>query len=548
MANQPHFHDFQDELGGHNRVSNYNELLKRAQQKKADYERTKVWVSEQGSIDDFVSIKPSKELALVEYYSSMSDVEIAPEVKEFWTTQQQGLANIDIKGPQTKYLNAYEQWQKLVEDMDDDKRSQYGVNNFHKEEADAKHNIKEAQRRVREANKRIRDTEDEVNPFAAIIGAATGMNHDFRKLVEARHAKKEAKRGVKEAKLRLQAVRERKALLQERLSKQKVKEYMLLDTMNDALGEMAINQEAAAKIDENSKKYAQSLHKQYETIDKFKSIQKLKQGNLNDPSKRTLLKDNNKELFDSLEALPDSLPKNSFKVSLEGPLTLPDNSNRLSEIDEKIAEIQTHLPAGIDLEDLPNEIAKYKLKETDTKDTIEAEKATLDPNSQEYKRLEMKQKHLELQEKVETCKKNIETLKQEMVNADTDNKRQAILKKLSKEKQIFDILKTELDKDPYSQTINGLEEIQKLQSERTSINSQSNMNIQNLDDISTQLESSNFSIDRRTPLATTYSLIVQAIERSKQENLKKLEKNHQKLPLEKEDDEPEQPNQGDGRQ
>lgn len=358
---------------------------------------------------------------------------------------------------------------------------------------------------------------------------------------------------------------------------------------------MAINQEAAAKINENSKKYAETLHRQYETIDKYKSIQKLKQSALKDPSTSVLLKNNNPELFASLENLPDNLPENAFKVTLKGPIQLPDNSSKIAEIDKKIEEIKATLPDGVNLEDLPNELENFKLKDTDTKDSIEAQMASLDKDSAEYKKLEMKRDHLALQDSIRETEQTIEQLKIDIKTGDTEETRNAIkskiqaekdnvmqtvkdpkqqermisnletkeqklledlqrkqqkqLKDLAAKKQVLAMLKNDLSVDEYSKSLKSLEdlqrkadEIKKLLDEKTALEDQTSF--QNLDSISSGLETSSVQTQTGT-LATVYNLITQAIERRKEHEVKALEEKHKKLPLEKNQDEQEQnPNEG----
>ena len=353
---------------------------------------------------------------------------------------------------------------------------------------------------------------------------------------------------------------------------------------------MALNQEAAAKINENSKKYAETLHRQYETIDKYKSIQKLKQSSLNDPSTCVLLKNNNPKLFASLENLPDNLPKNAFKVTLKGPIQLPDNSSKIAEIDKKIQEIKATLPDGVNLEDLPNELENFKLKDTDTKESIEAQMASLDKDSDEYKKLEMKRDHLALQDKIKKTEQTIEQLHIDIRTGDTEESRNAIktqiksekdnvmktvkdpnqqakmiknleekeqkllkdlqrteqqqLKNLAAKKQVLAILKNDLSVDEYSKSLKSLEdlqrkadEIKKLLDEKTNLEEQTSF--QNLDSISSGLETSSVQTQTGT-LATVYNLITQAIERRKENEVKALEEKHKKLPLEKNQDEQKQ--------
>lgn len=542
--NQPQFHDYSDALDGKHRVNNYDELLRRAQLKKADLMRTKAWVQEQASIDDYVSIIPSAELALVEHYSAMPEVEMDPGIKEFWLEKQDALGKIDLQGPQEEYMSAYKEWQELVEIMDDKKRAELGSGGIAAAERQAKQGIKDAKERLKEAKQRSRDVESDVSPFSVMLGALTGANKDAKTYMEAKKGVGKAKKGLKDARKRLAEIRERKADLKEKQDKYSVKEHMALEKMNDALEKMANNQALAAEIDANSKEFAQKLHQQYQTIDKFKSIQTLKQSTLNDVDTRNSLKLSNPELFEALEGLPESLPAKSIKVTLDGPIQLPDNTSKIADIDSKIEDIKKHLPSGVNLDNLEsiaNEITKLKLKETDTKDSIEAEMSTLDPSSQEYKQLEMKRNHLVLQEKYNNTKKTIEQLKRDIVSADPKNQ-QRLLKKLSDQQQILGMIKEQLDKDPYSKTLKGFEDLQSLMQQKEALKSQDNL--QNLDDISTQIEASNLPAQSST-LSQAYELIIKAIEEQRQKSLLKLEKKYQKLPLEKNQEQAE-PDQNDG--
>lgn len=232
---EPKFQDYANSLDGKHKVNNYDELLKRAQLKKADFMKTKAWVQEQGSIDDFVSVKPSNELALIDHYNSMPDVEVQPEVAEFWHAQQDALGKLDLQGPQTEYLSAYKEWQELVDIMDQKKRDELGVNNFDVQEEQAKRQIKEARKGVKEAKRRAKDVEYEVTPMSVFLGGITGSNKDAKTFMDAKTGVRKAKRNLKEAQRKLQEIRERKEIIQEHKDELGVKEHMALDKMNDAL-------------------------------------------------------------------------------------------------------------------------------------------------------------------------------------------------------------------------------------------------------------------------------------------------------------------------
>ena len=473
--NRPVHHGYADMLGTNptQKNLNYDELVRRAKQRQTDLERTKAWIQEEASIKEYAKI-PSEELATIAHYSNMPDVEIDSGVSEYFKTQQEELAKIDFASPQQEYLSAYQEWQRYLESLDDRRRDELGVNNIDQREEQAQRSVSQAQQRLKDARRRVKDMQDDVDPFKAMIGAITGANKDSRTVRDAYRGVKEAKRGLKDARRNLQAVRESRAALEEKKASLSAKEYMVLKRMSDAQYKMAFTRETARQIVEGGKGGAQKsedvrkrLHDQYQLIDKYKAIQALKTGNQY-VAISNHLKATDPALLQKLESIPTNLPAQTFKVTLDGPLQIPSQADKIADVDKKIADVQSKLPAGINMNDLTAEILALKLKDTDNVAGLEAQMSSLDPTSKEYKQLEMKKDHLTLQAQVDAKKAEIMTLKNELATLDPSDQKafRAKYQTLQNAKVNLELLQEKLSKDPYSRTLSGLEELQKLTEER----------------------------------------------------------------------------------
>ena len=501
----PKFHDFKDMLNKNQVNLNYDELLARHKQKKIDFERTKADIeNNDANLEKYIAI-PRHELALVEHYSSIPEVEIAPEVKELWETQSDELAKVQEKmeTPKAEHLRAYESWQDLVEQMDEKRRSDLGLNgDWNYKEANAKEGIKEAKEKVKSAEKAKSDVEYEVDPIKAAIGFFTGNDpKSILKKQEARKALSDANKNLSKAKRHLAEIQEQRAHLAESRDKLTVKEYAVLEKLADAKEMMAEHQLTAEQISNRPelKTIQEALHKQYELIDKYKSIQSFKNSSQY-ASIYSYLKINDKSLAESLSGIPDNLSAKSFKVTLTGPLQLPSQAQKIEDTTKKIEELmgrpldltkldeekqklsdeKTQL--NIDKDDKQTEIDGHNktiashektisdleeskkratIKETDTKDTIQAEMDQIaDKNSQEYKELKMKQDHLILQEQYNKAVEEIKTLK-EFILANKDTLKpddlQKKLQELQNKQSILKLSEEQLRTDEYSKNLAGID-------------------------------------------------------------------------------------------
>ena len=362
-----------------------------------------------------------------------------------------------------------------------------------------------------------------------------------------------------QSKKRLKSIDEQKANFKEAINKLNVDEQMVFVDMNDCLLEITELKEEAKLVNSNSEVAHNRLSNQYEIIDKLTAIQTLKKSGTYQTI-RTLLSSTNPSLLTELDNIPDSLPDDTFKISLSNPLTLSTiqiDTDKISEIDQKISEIgqkitetENKLPNGININNLDSkindlstdknnlstEIANFELKDSDTitiQDLENSMSNIQDHTSKQYKTLEMKRDHLVLKEKVKVAESDVQNLKDEIVeNGDS----QDTLKNLKEKQDYLKILQEKLQndsysnlKESYSKTNSDLEELQKFQKELQKLQRESQTlqsekkyfeaprNLANIDSITQQLENSNIPRGNMT-ISNIFKSILQNIE-EKKENL-----------------------------
>lgn len=498
---------------------NYDELLKQAQKKKSERETANKFLDAEIKLDSIITIDPNKEIALAQYYSSIPGVELDDNITDFWNSQNSKINEFDMITPKNEYMSAFKELQEIQESIEDRKRDELGANNINVQKREARENLKEAETRLsKQQEEYSKMLKNEVNPFRALLGFITGDRKDAEKVEKAQEGIKSAKKSVQSAKKSLDMVKERKLALQQQRDKLSVKEYMARQKMSDALEKIYKNKDEAEKRNDQSEKIHDTLQKQYDIVDKLTAIQALKKSGTY-PAIRTLLNSQNPGLLTELDNIPDSLPDNTLRISLTNPLTLSTiqiDTNKISEIEQKITETKNKLPNGINMNDLSNEIEKSELKDTDTIQDLENQMSTItNHTSKEYKTLEMKRNHLVLQEKVETTQSEIQTLKDELVNnGDSQDK----LEKLKAKQDYLKILQEELQNDPYSKTISGLREVQSLQAEKKRLETPKNLANTNIDSTTQQLDNSDIKIPNIGNVSYVFNLIKDRIKENK-ENL-----------------------------
>lgn len=529
MAN-PNMEDYENSIGKNSfkKTLDYEELLERAKEKRDTYERTKSWITEETSIKEYIQV-PQSELALAEYYGKIPEVELDPNIQEFWQTQKDELSKIDMQGPQNDYLKAFERWQELVEDLDDRKRDALGANNFDYKELKAKEGVQKAQEHVKDAKEDIKQMQNDISPFQVMLSAFTGMTKDKRTVRDTYRRLRDAKRSLRDAKINLRSVRESRAAFEQANSKLNVKEKMCLEEMLIAQEKIAINKQTAERINANALQVQKSLHEQYALVDKYISIQTFKKSN-DYVAVREAIRETNPDFLKEIDAFPETVPSNFLKVTLQGPLQLPSNESKITELSAKIEKMKSKLPFEIDMENLSTESKNLEIKPTDTIESIEEAMSKKTPESKEYKQLQMKWDHLVLVDQIETLKEEIKTLVNEIKSTSDDKALQAKLQTLQAKQGKMKILEEAIQKDPYSQTMSTLQEMDKLTSEKEALSSQDN--IATLESTAQELEDSNISFDKPDGSSITiviaYKAILESIERRKQQYLVKAARDNER--------------------
>lgn len=501
------------------------ELMDRANKKIADIEIQKAHIEDEATFKDILTIEPREALSLMEHYNTMPEVEVDSKIGEFWRYQQEELNKLDMKTPQDEYINAFKEYQDLQESIDEKNRDDMGVNSLINQEAKAKEQIRAAEERKRDAKRKLAETKDEVDPLTELKGFILGNSKEYRTVRDAARELRNAKKGVRDAKQALLAIKERQGKLQEYKDRLSVKEHLALRKMLNAKTKIADNRYKAAKIDEQSQTIQAHLTKQYEIVDKYKSIQKFKNSN-EYSSVRTILKSNNKPLFDELESIPQNLPQNVLKISIENPLqenSLPIDQSRITKVESEISKIKGKLPSNINMDNLDAEIGNYTIKPGETIQSIEEDMKEMDPSSKEYKQLELKKSHLEFQQKVEYIQEEITTLKEELKNfSGSAEELQAKLSELKTKQEYVKILEAELGKDSYSQTLSELHQLQTLMNEKEKLEAPKYFS--NLTNVAQNLENSTTINSRTGSIADIYKLIQESIKRQRESYMKSIEK------------------------
>ena len=529
MAN-PNLEKYRETVGSNPNAHTLSsdEFLERFKQKAAAYEGTKDWIEKEASLKEYIKV-PQDELALVDFYGQMPEVEMSPDIKEFWQTQKDELNKIDMQGPQKDYLAAFQRVQDLIESMDERRRDDLSANNYDYRELKARESVEKAREGVRDAKKEIKYMENDVDPFKAMLGALTGTNKDSKTVRDTYRRLRDAKRNLRDAKINLASVQESRAEFEEKKSKLSAQEAEQLEKMLIAEKKMAINKETAEKINANAQKVQKSLHEQYALIDKYKAIQTFKKSN-DYVASRAIIATKNPDLAKELEAFPETLPSKFLKVTLSGPLQLPSNENKITELDTKIQEIKDKLPNDINMENLSVELDDYTIKSTDTVESIEASMEGLEPERKKYKQLEMKKDHLIAQQQVQTLQQEIETLINDIKTTSDNTELQAKLQTLQAKQSKLKILEEDLQKDPYSQTVAKLQDLQRLVSEKEGLQTQDN--IVTLESTSEKLENSNIALNRdgrSVTIIIAYKAILDSIARKREEHLERAARDNERI-------------------
>jgi len=546
---EPKFHGYEDMLEDNkakkSKTLDYEQLLEREKMKRADLERTKAWLAEDSSLQEYTEV-PQMELALFEHYSDMNQVGMDPEIKEFWEAQKEALGSIDMKTPQNEYLEAYRSWQNELERMDDKTRDELGVDyDYDQKEKQAKLAIRQAKSRYREAWAKARSLENDVNPFQAMIESITGTGK--RPVINALKGLRDAKKGIKDAKRQLLSVQESRARFEQNKDKINVRQALLLDTMLTAQEKMEANKKTAQQIHANSLKIQKVLHKQYELIDKYNAIQKFKQSKIYQDAKNR--KDGDPvnpildELVKKLDTVPESMPRKSIIVTLRGPVQLlPLNTEKIEELNRKIEEAKGKVSYDVDIEHLDTELEQATLQPTDTLKDLNLALNNMSEDEKEYKQLELKRDHLKLQNDVNTATATVTNLINEVKTLQTEivalseksdlspadqvvlqnkqNTLQAKLLTLKSQKENLERLETSLQNDSYSQNIARLQELQSLVQERENIHEENHPEL--IESIAQQLEHSRLPLesgDNILSVSILYTSILKTIQERKERAL-----------------------------
>lgn len=490
--------------------------------KLRDYQKTANFIKQQASIDEYIKV-PKQELALLEHYSKIPGVEIDSSIGTFWKDQKDALQQINVKEAQNDYMYAFKNWQDNEEAYYERVRNNRGSGNIQDQKKKAREEIKNAKQRLIEATERRSNLEYEVDPIQFYLELFTlgRKSKSFQQRESADKAVADAKKAIKDRNNDLKRIEEVENQKNEALNKFTVKKDDALRKMRDAQQVMEVRKEEAKKIIENVKNQKDTLHKQYELIDKYLAIQSFK-NKPEYPSIRAYLKRNNPDLFKKLEEVPEQLPAKCFKITLQGPLEITSNDDKITEVSDKITDLKGKLPEGFEGNDIQDEIDNLTLQDTDTVSDIDTRMNSLMPTCNEYKQLEIKKQHLQLQEKVEAKKSEIETLTEEIQNFSGDDKDlQAKLRSLKTKKDHLKVLEDTLRNDLYSKTLANLNELKKLNEDKNSLEEISGL--QNLETTAEDIEQSNTAISAGSPITVAgfYMPILQKVLNDKKQFIEK---------------------------
>ena len=566
---EPKFHDFEDMLDDdktkRSTALSYEQLLEREKMRKADFERTKAWLKDDTSLQEYTQV-PLEELALFDHYSGMDQVAMDPEIKIFWQAQKEALDDIDMQKPQHEYLDAYRRWQDEIEKMDDKTRSAFGINsynNFDRQEKEARRGIRQARAKYRDAWAKARNLENDVNPFQAMVESITGTGK--KPVINTLRELREARRGIKEAKRKLLSVQESRERFEESKDKISVKQAILLETMLTAQEKIEANKKAAQQIHVSSLKVQKRLHQQYELIDKYNAIQKFKQSKIYQDAKNRKDGDPVNPILDDLvkklDTVPEATTKKSIIVTLKGPAQLlPLNTEKIEELNRQIEVAKEKVPYDVDMEHLDTELEQATLQPTDTLKDLNLTLNNMSEDEKEYKQLELKRDHLVLQSKVNDTQKEVtalfaecQTLKEEITSlkarsaeltpeekTELQEKRDLYQEKIlafTEKKAELKDLTDSLQNDAYSQNIAGLQELQSLIQERDNMPKGDDPRF--LEGIAQQLEHSRLPLksgDSILSVSILYTSILRTIQERKERVLAGVTHSYDRTPPEIEEE------------
>lgn len=556
----PQNHEFADRLNPSKtgRFLGKEEYEKRLEAKTKDLKRTENWIDTEFGVEQYISVAKS-EIALAEYYGKMPEVSISPDIKEFWETNKSELDDLSKKmeEPRSEYLAAYKEWQRVLENMDKAQRDELGLGyDYNYKEAKAREDIRKANRQEHNARESLRDARNSVSPLRAIVGRLTGVDtQSYKKVRDAKRSLRDARIAQRSARRHLAEIREERARRADAMSEKEAEVYNALTKMADAQEKLDIRSTSGDKIFAKMQEAQKRLSSQYKLIDQYKQIQAFKKSNQYLAIK-TFMDKNDPELLKQVEAIPDQLPKQTFVLTLEGPLQVIPSSQRLDEINNRIASMQerittidteskevkgklpgfAQLPDDYSKADIQAKFVELQIKNTDTVEELNTQmeklKADGKEDSNEYRQLDMKKDFLEKKKVADDAQKKVDEQKAKVSKAEAEfnnasnstdktqkyNEHQAALKELQKLQTELKKAQTELARTPYSTTLSRLNKLQQLLDEKEQLEnniSEAEKDKQDerpieptlLDELqptTKALEHANYSIDRSSSTVAKY--------------------------------------------
>lgn len=505
-------------------ANNYEQKYK---QRRAEIEGIKESFRVEATLKDIITIRPSAELATIEHYSSIPGVEFDSDVSTFWNEQQKRFNDIKSKmeAPKNKYLNAYNRMKDIEDNIEASIKRQTGLNDPDKKIKELKH---EKSKILKQEVWRIQDN---VNPGMLLLEKFTGCSIEETKKFQAPldHLNSINKQ-IKEAKARKEQLIESQEKLEAK------KEMARLD-MLEALEELDKEKYKAQQINEQSIQKHQVLEQQYKIVDMYVSLQKFKSGG-EYSTIRTVLETQDPQLVQDMDNIPDTLPQGIMKISLSNPLSLsnlPIDHDKITKIDEKINQIKGKLPTGIDMDNISGEIQSYSLTSKELEEPgaalskFENEKSNLDnmgyspeEKAKKEQQLDMKIEHLKREAIILNAKNDIKKTVEEInkmspTNPDLKNK----YAELEAKKARLQLLQEEQKSDDYSQTINNLQEIEKLMAEKEKASQP--LGLTKLGQVTESLEQSQLLATTGT-ISAIYTAIKNSIEAKKQRKIEEIER------------------------
>lgn len=495
-------------------VKSQDFYTKKMQQRRSDRMDIEKAFELEAGLKDIITVQPAAELATMEYYKNIPGVAIEPDVKQFWEAQQTKFNSIqnNIKSIQSSYMRGYE----IMMDAQDSLEKQiertsgiYDPNRRIKELENQKHKIK-----VNEINQ----ITNRANPGMVLLEKFTGFgNEETRKITEPFEHLKQINKQIKEAKRRKEEMMSAKNELKAKVEDGKLQ-------MLEAISLVDRQKCDASLANDNSKKIKEKLQEQYKIVDMYQSVQTFKTSK-DYGSIKTALKSSNPELVQDLDNLPKTIPDGLLKISLTNPLDLsklPVSSKKLQEVDEKINNIKGKLPAGINIDNISGEIEMYSLKQEELDVPGEAyckyEKELQEIDSMGYSPEEKAKKEQQLKMKMDRLKRVavINNAKLDIKNtieeinsmSPTDPNLKHKYDELEAKKGRLNLLQEELKTDKYSQTLEGLNEIQKLLDEKAKLKEPAS--VAKIETISNGLDQAQIQTDKRQTISEIYGLIKQS--------------------------------------